>query len=288
MVRRPAGSQTQVQFLVDMAELNDIIGAVLATENLDTGSNYMQANIRTAFNFAEKEFNREVTSTAAASGKYAHMFEWGTVGINTAKTNMRPKADSETARLWTNQMAQTTKNNVISFQYKNSVAIVPKPNMKKAGIPNSIANKLSDHVFWNKAKVMESGQTVTVSRINSPKLFIPLVYLGPGYKGDYAMVNGPTNPTPGQSEHFRSHAGTFTMRFQSFWNGRGSEIMNEMAGRLLEEDLERTINDIQSRPPGRWTPPNKVDDKGRIERSKRTVTRLLTLAAEKREAESSG
>lgn len=286
MPRRPPAGAPAVRFYVDMESINDLIATVFATEAMGTGSRYLQRNIKASFNHADNEFNREIATTAAASGKYSHMFEWGTAGINDAPTNMTQEPTEESARLWHAFMTQTQRSSTIDFTFKPSVAIVPKPTEEKTGIPEEITSKLSDHVFWNKAKVMETGETVTVSRINAKKLFIPLIYKGPSFFGKYALVNGPTEPTPGKSEFFRSHAGTFTTAFKTFWEGRGAELMQQQVEQFYTTDLNAAVDQIRTQRPGRWTPPNKVNQMGQIERKKEAVMDWLNKVSMEREAAS--
>lgn len=287
MPRKPSGGSNQVRFYVDMESINDLIGTIFATEKMGTGSRYLQRNIKASFNHADNEFKREITTTALASGQFSHMFEWGTKGINDAPTDMSQAPNEETARLWRTFMTQTQRSSTIDFTYKPSVAIVPKPTEEKTGIPEDITSKLSDHVFWNKAKVMETGQTVTVKRINAKKLFIPLAYKGITGPKAFVMVNGPTNPTPGRSEFYRSHAGTFTSAFKTFWEGRGSVLMQEQVEGFYNTDLDRAVDMIRNQRPGRWTPPNKVNQQGQIERTKERVMKWLERAAMERESASS-
>lgn len=277
MARKPG--KGMVQFQIDMTDMNNMIGLVFATEKLGTGSRYLKSLIMTSFHTADEEFNREITATALASGRYRHMYEWGTTGINEAGDTTRNKPDSEAARLWKTYMTQGTKYNNINFVYKPSSAVVPKPDFARNKIPAAITNKLSDHVFWNKAKVMETGMTVRVARKNAKALFIPLAYSG---RTGFMLRTGPTHPTPGSSEFFKSHKGTFTTAFKTFWEGRGSAFMQEETSRLFAIDLEMEKQRLD-RQRGKWSIPNTMNDKQQIERTKRTVVRNLELAAAKRE-----
>jgi hypothetical protein len=278
-------AKQEVKFYVDMKKINDLIGAFLATEKMGANSNYLASNLSAATYRADDEFNRHIAAKAMATGKFAHMFEWGTVGINTAPTNKRSRPDQESSRLWRTHIEVSRGIGTMTYQFKNSVAIVPKPTVKKTKIPRSITSKLSDHVFWNKAKVMESGQTVRVARIKAKNLFIPLAYTGqPGF----TMSPGPTGPTPGQSEFYRSHAGTFDAEFRKFYSqaGLGGVLVQEQVEEFYRTDLERVVDKIRAQPPGRWSPPNKVNSLGQIERSKKTTIKLLEAAAQEREVQS--
>lgn len=274
-------SKQGVQWYVDMDKINDLIGAFFATDDIGTGSKYMQMNIEAAFNYANKEFERRITTTAKATTKYAHMFEWGTVGINDAPTNMVQRAESKGAKLWKPYALSTRDGVSVGFNYLPSKAIVPKPTANKTGIPASITSKLSDHVFWNKAKVMETGQTVTVKRIKAKALFIPLAYKG---QQGFMMRLGPTNPTPGKSTYYRSHAGTFTTYWNKFWNSDGGTIMDKQVETMVSDDLDKVVAKIKARPAGRWSVPK--DFSGQIQRSKKTTLRYLLTEAERREAQS--
>jgi hypothetical protein len=273
--------------MIDMTEINEMLGMIFATESLGTGSRYMKSLIHSAFYDANDEFNREIVTTALASPgkKFNHMFEWGTQGINTARSDIRPKPNEERARLWKTVMVQGTKNNVISFIYKDSVATVPKPTVQKTGIDKDILDTLNDHVFWNKAKVMETGQKVSVSRINAKALFIPLAYAnGKPSQPGFMLLKGPTAPTPGVSEYYTSHKGTFTAFFDQFWEGRGSTQMQDQVEYYFDIDLKREILRIESMR-GRYGVPNVAAMQGQIKRAQRTVRANLERAAAKREGE---
>lgn len=268
----------KMKYRVDMTGVDEIIGAAFAFDHVGSNTKYMQMLVESAHNGVSRQFNREVTAYAMASGGMKHMFEWGTKGIQRGKSNMSFPAESEGARLWRNTFTRgngvgTTK---IGFDFKPSVASVPKPLASETGINQEILDKLKTHIFWNKAFVMEMGIPVQVRRKNAKKLFIPLKYQG---RKGYKLVPGPTQP-----DISHESKGTFSIYWLNFWEGRGAVAIQEDVEKQFVQDIEREITRIRGGTAHNLTYPNSAKDTSKIERTQRTITRnLLKIAQERAE-----
>lgn len=260
-----------------MTEINKLIGLGFALEQLGRQSNYVTNLIHGAFPEVRDEFNREVVAFAMATGGLSHMFEWGTLGINRGRSNMRPRADTEQARLWTMQFNPGRKVSTIDYDFKTSVAQVPLPTTAETGIPQSVIKRLKRHVFFDKARILEMGIPVEIEpkEDNETKLlFVPNLWRGA--KG-YQMYNKHTFPNVSENTK-----GTFSIYYKSYWEGRGSEYIQEIIEKNFAMDLKKELVRIEMSPRKNPTFPNNAMGEQQIKRSVRTVRRNLERAAARR------
>lgn len=232
-----------LRYTIDTAELSEVIGAVYAAEKLGNDNSYMGDLLECAHATTANVFNEEVTATAIASGSFKHMYEWGTIGINSGRSSRRMSPTNPAARLWRNDLEGFGRERVLNYTFLPSTATVPMPTVAKTGVSSRILSMLNrTHIFWNKAAVMELGTTVTIAPKHGTKLFIPF-YGEP--QGDisaaaerrgYMMYAGEVEVQPG-----RWSQGTFTTYWTRFWNGRGFEMMQEHVEHALTLDLEEEM-----------------------------------------------
>lgn len=273
MARR---SVVGMQFFADFSGVEKALGAAWGALDALDDKEYQNDLIRTAFAEANDAFNLEAAAYAAAGGNIKHMFEWGTIGINRGRTNMRPSPTSDRARLWQPVIEGHGLRKQFDFTFRPSIAFVPKPTTGETGMSQDVISELRDHVFWNKAMVMESGMTVTIRTQEAQFLLFPF------YKGNippharsndiargYTLHPGPVTMRPGART-----AGQFNAYWVQFWEGRGNDILNYSIQRQIDADFDTAIAMAHSngtmRPamPGTVTKAIKAERK-RIERNAR-------------------
>lgn len=242
-----------MQFFADFSGVEQALGEAWGAIDALEDKTYQDNLIRTAFEEANDAFNLEAAAYAAAGGNIKHMFEWGTIGINRSRTNMRPQPLSDRARLWQPVIEGRGLNAQFDFVFRPSVAFVPKPTTTETGMDPEVISQLRDHIFWNKAMVMESGISVNIRTKEAEFLLFPM-YKGnipPHARGHdiargYTLNRGPVQLTPG-----RHTAGQFNAYWVQFWQGRGNDMLNESIQRQIDEDFSRITQKRDAR--GRFT-----------------------------------
>lgn len=228
-----------VQIALDLDGIAKMIGAGKALAEVDKDKDYMDNLVRAAFDAADEEFNLEAAA-AGATGAIRHMFEWGTVGINRGRTNMRPNPLTERARLWNTTMNGVGLNQTIAYIFKPSLAYVPKPTKRDTGMATEVIESLERHVFNWKAMVLETGATVTIKPVNARMLLIPWYPEGAEMFTNYdksrgfKLSKGPHTHSPGDTG---GTTGTFTAFWTEFWNGRGNDLMSLSLKSSIEKDF---------------------------------------------------
>lgn len=233
-----ARKRITVGFVADFSEVEAAIGNAWGVLNAIDNLEYQNALMKNAFNTAVLDFNTEAAAYAASGGSIKHMYEWGTVGINKGRTNVRPNPMSDRARLWEPVMTGQGFNRQLDFFYKPSLAYVPKPTTAETGISQDVIASLRDHVFENKAMVFETGTTVTIRPVEAQFLLIPLyrdreyhAARPSDYARGYMLQNGPNVMRPGART-----SGNFTAYWTQFWEGRGNVTLNETVQKELDTD----------------------------------------------------
>jgi hypothetical protein len=232
-----------VKFSADFSPIIESIGSFDAMAWSAKNPDYVDELIQVAHGLAENEFN-VLAAAQAATGSIAHMYEWGTQGINRGRSSIKPNPMDARARLWKDVFTTDGLGGTLAFEFKPSLARVPKPTAAATGMNPEIIKKLSDHVFTWKARVMEMGETVTIKRKTANMLLIPLrngqVPTGEDYpsrlKRGYVMAKGPIQAQPG-----RNVAGNFSEFWVGFWEGQGNKIMDASIETQILEDFESAI-----------------------------------------------
>jgi len=234
----PGGGELFLQ-----ADFSGVIEAMAAGQALAFSVKdkaYLNAIVDFAYGVADEEFNVEAAAYAAATGNISHMYEWGTVGINKGKTNMRPLPQSPRARLWETFAAGSGLDRTLTYIFKPSLAYVPKPTQAATGMDPAVIKKMRDHVFKWKAEAFEEGRTVTVNRKKAKWLLIPAYEQNRPYmrksdvKRGYTLAKGPITSSPGESHYY----GNFTEFWYQFWEGRGGEILDKSITDQMLGDFE--------------------------------------------------
>lgn len=276
-----------MKIYADFSGVEKAIGNLWGVIDAIDDKSYQQSLMDSAFNTAVLTFNQEAAAFAA-SGAIKHMYEWGAAGINRSDTGVTLNPMSEAARLWEPRMIGSGFNQQLDYDFKPSVVVVPKPTTGETGMSQESISHLSDHVFWNKAMVFESGMTVTI-RPSKKFLLIPL-YKNRDYPSarpsDYArgymLQKGPVVMRPGARS-----AGRFNAYWIAFWEGQGNQILNRVVQEEIETDYEAALKGTNT--PGPLHPAIPGEVTKFINRSRAAqkgwATRRAKAAAKKAEAE---
>lgn len=278
----PRGKQG-LQYVSDFDSVAAVIGAIDAAEGLGRKDRYIGKLIDAAHDVAVDEFNTQIVADAMSTTTLDHMFEWGVTGINPASAR-RINPTSEAARLWRHTLSSTGRSKTIGFMFKPSVVPVPKPTTTKTGIAQKYLSRLKgNHVFWNKAFVMESGTTVTIEpKKANGKLFIPIKGLKGGnfrpadIKRGFIMTKGPVESVPGASS-----MGTFTAYWERFWNSMGNMTMTEHMERSFQKDLAKVVADAE-KTRGAMTSTKLQNINGKVKTEKKKAEGKMMRSAESR------
>lgn len=228
-----------VEFSTDFSALAKFIGAGKALALAEDDQMYLENLAQAAFAETEAAFNVEAAAVAGAGGGIKHMFEWGTLGINRGRTNMRPSPNSERARLWGTNLSGHGLNQTYQYYFKPSVAFVPKPTVGETGMSAEDIATLRNHVFWNKAMVFETGMEVVIRPVEAKFLIMPAYksmntseWRPTDVRRGYMVSKGPNILKPGQKV-----AGNFTAFWTAFWEDRGQELIDDRMETYFQEDF---------------------------------------------------
>ncbi len=239
--------------------IDEVIAALAAGKALAESVHdprYIDAIVDEAFDEADDAFNLQAEAGGRA-GYFPHMYEWGTVGINTGRTNVRLPASSPSARLWQNWTEGKGLDRTVWLAYRPSVANVPKPTAQETGMDPAIISRMRDHVFRWKARVIEEGERVEIERKRAKFLLFPAYKAARPYmrnhdiKRGYSLHKGPINASPGYS----SLSGNFKKFWFEFWETDGGSILETRTNQMILQDYEpelrkprttKTIRPVQS------------------------------------------
>lgn len=233
----------------NLESVGEMIGSLAGMSDGLNEDEYMEGLIRQAHGKATNAFN-VAAAGAGAAGALRHVFEYGVVGV----TPGRPKFSDPTApnaRLWTHWIAGTGGNMDIGYSFRPATQPNPKPTPTSTGVSSKYLSKLSNrkYIFWNRAFVMETGQTVEIHAKNGDFLFVPFRGQAPrnplNRKG-FVMWNtsklGPIHATPG-----RTSKGNFTSFWMNWWAAAGSEMIEQDMRKSIAMDTERVMAEAAKR-----------------------------------------
>lgn len=254
MVTRRTSS---IQFYADFGPVEHALAAAEALYEIDREPGYLDNLLEVAWASSNKDFNEQAAAAAASGANIRHMFEWGTVGINRRRTNFRPGPLTERARLWKPNMVGKGLPRILDYDFKPSMAFVPKPTKGETGMSTDAIEQLKNHIFTNKAMVMESGMTVTIARKPGTKFLLLPMYKGNippnARKNDiargYTLIPGPLSLRPGARS-----VGRFNAFWVNYWNTTGEVLINQSAKAQIELDFDPEFNRLKSSTPRRPTP----------------------------------
>jgi hypothetical protein len=162
------------------------------------------------------EFDRFADGWALAHGDMIdHMYEWNMAGASQG-------------RLWNTFNTGAGKNKTVTFTYLPSKTYVPIPEELQEPGPNDQVVS-SQHIFKNKAMIMEMGTTVTIVPKNAKALaFLPM-------RTDKQGNARPTFKqrailTPGQEVQ-----GNFTGVWMTWWSQLAPEVWEKVIGPKIQK-----------------------------------------------------
>lgn len=230
---------TGMHFYVNLDSLIQTLGAGEAmTEMIKKDKRYLDAILDESFEKADHKFNVEAAAYGT-TGAISHMYEWGTVGINKGRSNMRLNPMNPGARLWHTFNQGAGLNRTLWFAYRPSLSNVPKPTVAATGMSSEVIKKMRDHVFKWKAEVMEEAHDVTIAPRKAKFLLIPAYeenrpYMRPhDIKRGYSLTKGPINANPG----YAKKAGNFTKFWLTFWEGQAAILFDADLKKQIESDF---------------------------------------------------
>jgi hypothetical protein len=272
--KRSAGIGLQVR--ADFSPVIFSVGAAMAAIESLENPMYVNNIIEAAFNDADDIFNTEAAALGA-TGTIKHMFEWGTAGINRERTNMRPDPLTDRARLWDTTLTSMANQQIISYNFKQSIAIVPKPTKTRSGMDPDVIKKMKDFVFREKAYILESGSQVTIE----PKgKFLLIPYNGQEWfknydvKRGYAMLMKGFTSVPG-----RDSMGNFDTFFLNYWENRGLDFMDEHIEKQVNMDFGPAVEINRQDTPTIAVPGSIISG---IEKEKKKVAKKAQAKAKAR------
>lgn len=275
-VRSRRGAGVGIQIRADFSPIILSVGAAVAAIESLENPKYVDNIIEAAFNDADDIFNTEAAALGA-TGTIKHMFEWGTAGINKERTNMRPDPLTERARLWNTTLTSMANQQIISYDFKQSVAIVPKPTKSRSGMDPDVIKKMKDFVFRQKAFILESGTPVNIEPSGK---FLLIPYNGQEWfekydvKRGYAMLMKGFRSVPG-----RESMGTFEFFFLNYWENRGLEFMDDHIERQVNMDFGPAVEINRQDTPTVAVPGSIVSG---IEKEKKRVAKKAQAKAKVR------
>ena len=205
---------------------------------------YIAAVIRDAHEVASKRF--DISAAARAStGHLNHVYEFGVPGI-TRGTPSFTDPTSPSARLYEHTIKGVGGQQNIGYSFRPALARNPQPTTKDTGVPSQYLRRLSKrkYVFYNKAFVMESGQSVSIKSERGDKglLFVPT----PGQNAPRNFVMYPTKLKGAvRTQPGRTSKGTFTAFWLSWWSRAGAEIMESEMRTAISMDIKKAASDAQ-------------------------------------------
>lgn len=225
----------QIDLKADFGALADMIGTVQGATKVLNDSKFMDLLITRAHAEAAVQFDGDAAAYAEATGTLGHMYEWGTAGINSARTTRRMNPLSEGAKLWKHTLTGSGTSKEAGFNFQPSVVPIPKPTVTATGVdrPTLSLLKGGPYIFAAKAAIMESGVSVTIKPRGNNMLFMPFGPEGPHnpkYAGKtYIWTRGPIKTVPG-----KTYAGNFSKFWLTWWNAEGDRIMTD--------SIEQSVN----------------------------------------------
>lgn len=238
----------KAKVLNNLESVGDMMGSLEGiSEGMDS-KEYMQSLIEQAHGQASNAFDVAAAATAAA-GHLQHVYEFGVTGITQGKPKF-PNPLDQSARLWIHTIRGQGGQQDIGYTFRPAFNRNPQPTTASTGVPSKYLRKLSrrKYVFWNKAFVMETGQTVINKAKRGDFLFVPFngkPAQDTNNKRGFVLWNsnrlGPIQTVPGQTTK-----GTFTAFWLRWWGSQGQEIIEDSMRQQLSIDI-RKANEAAAR-----------------------------------------
>lgn len=233
---------------VDFSDIIDAIGTVQGVSDAVTQSpEYIADCIKAAHAVASKEFDIDAAASAGPLNM-SHVYEFGVRGITRGSPRFADPTAPE-ARLWVHGITGEGRVQNIYFLFREAVQPNPRPSASFYGVSSAVISKLSrrKYVFKRKASVVEFGETVYIKPKDKTFNFVPFYgkpARNPAYRnsGGYIFrpyLGTPMESNPGEDSGMR---GTFTSFWQTWWIGRGDELMSGQVNEYFTKDVQWLLN----------------------------------------------
>lgn len=234
-----------MRFETNLDALGEIFGAITGIQEGLKDPVYMDGLLKAAHSQATKEFDLAAAATAQ-TGHMSHMWEYGTPGITGGPPKF-PDPTSPAARLWVHKMIGKGGDQIITFTFREAIQRNPRLTTAQTGVPSKYLRKMSrrKYIFRWKARVIETGEEVEITPKNGHLLFVPFYGeeerserpRGRGYQMYPADRKGPIKVNPGATQ-----AGSFTKFWASWWDARGSQIIDDSVELSVDSDVNAVID----------------------------------------------
>lgn len=264
------------EVMTNLESVGDMVGALMGMGDGLEEDTYMEALIGEAHEHTANAFDIAAVATASA-GAISHVFEYGVVGVTPGQVRFADPTSPD-ARLYQHVLTGHGGNQDVGYIFRPARNRNPHPTTASTGVPSKYLAKLSQrkYIFWNKAFVMETGQTVEIKSNRGEKglLFVPT----PGNNSPKGFVmyptrmKGPIFNTPG-----RAVQGNFTAFWQSWWAQAGSKIMEMEMRKMVEYDIKRAQMQADRRAKAEaMKPVHTVNILGASSTSRKTTKKIVS------------
>lgn len=237
------------EIYTNFESVGELVGAYMGMSEKASEPEYIERIIKQAHGKAASAFDIATAATAGA-GYLAHVYEFGVAGITRGQPRFFDATDPA-ARLYYHEITGDGGNQEIGWGWRPATQPNPQPTTADTGVASKYLRKLSrrKYIFWNKAFVMESGETVEIKAYNSNYLFVPFgqyASKNPENKRGFVMFNT-TNKGPITSKPGASTKDTFTAHWLNWWGQAGAEIMESDMTASVTTDIEIAEAEIAKR-----------------------------------------
>lgn len=208
------------------------LGTLWNITNMIRGGAVTNSLMNASFNISYERFNAHARSMGTQSdvdrpqaktgGKLAHVFEYG-------------EGDQPGKRLYDLFMIGNNKNRTVTYKFKQSKTKVPVPSAMKGFYRR-------DHIFREKAAMMEEADPVNIDPVNSEYM----VFWRPGYNSDVKDTDSDNSSSDivwkkDTSHIYRAGGGQYLGNFaQSFIYWWTSELGGQGDFRKVAEQMSST------------------------------------------------
>ena len=221
------GTVSIVNVTFSQEGVDQMLGLFRSFEKL-FGSNaqYFDVMSGVAVQKAKVRFDFDAIAIAQTNMNLWHMFDYrlDQDGLSDSPDFHKP--------LWNSFMAQSGQpgSHFVDFSYKTAKVVTPFPSAHETDIDQDILDGLKrQHVFNQKARVMEEGLRVSYGVREARRLFVP------DFEGGFTRPKRYTffPQNPGQD-----NTGAFTDFWNGWWYSDGNEMIQKYFKKQVEDDLE--------------------------------------------------
>lgn len=240
---------SEAQVMSNLESIGDLVGAYIGMAENIKEERYIASLIRAAHNKAATAFDVAAASYAS-TGAIQHVYEFGVAGITRGAEKYHDPT-SPAARLYEHTLTGEGGNQDIGYTFRPATNRNPTPTTASTGVASKYLRKMSrrKYVFYNKAYVMETGETVEIRANRSQWLFIPFgnrPARNPENDRGFVMWNtstkGPITVQPGADTK-----GSFSAFWMKWWSGDGQALMESNMTASVNEDIALAVAEAEKK-----------------------------------------